>query len=152
MGRWRKARTEIQKFPRLDASVPVRVSTVDPETDPATGKIFFRSAEETTANLSHGGAFIRSWEPLEAGRRVIVDIDLPVGDKLQLVACVAWTQRRLHSTATPESKALDAPGFGIQFIGAAESELARLDDYLDGLSNDGSSKHPSNIRSFVAQP
>ncbi len=71
MGQWRQAERGPQRFPRVATAVPVRVSTVDPETDPNDGKLFFRSSEETTANLSRGGAFVRSWEPLAAGRRVV---------------------------------------------------------------------------------
>lgn len=85
MGEWRTAKTSEQLYPRVSASVEVRVSTIDPEIDPNTGKYFFRSAEETTANLSTGGAFVRSWEPLEAGRRVLVEFSLPNGDRLQLI-------------------------------------------------------------------
>ncbi len=132
MGEWRQPNTCIQRFPRITATVTVRISTVDPETDPSTGKIFFRSAEETTANLSQGGAYVRSWEPLEAGRRLVVDLELPESRRLQLVARVAWTQRQLRSDPPGE---LDSPGYGIEFSGAARMELARLERYLDSLES-----------------
>jgi len=131
MGGWRKAPAGTTRpSPRIAASVRVRVSTIDPETDLTTGKRFFRSIEETTANLSPGGAFVRSWEPLEPGRRVLIDLEFPDGHHLELVARVAWTQRELRfSPAT----SLDAPGFGVQFEGATRAELARIDRYLAGL-------------------
>jgi Tfp pilus assembly protein PilZ len=149
MGQWRKANTGIQQCPRVDASVVVRVSTVDPETDPTSGQLFFRSAEETTANLSRGGAFVRSWEPLEAGRRVVVDIDLPGGDRLQLVARVAWTQRRLRSD---RARGADGPGFGIQFTNPSAIDLFRLDRSLDGLAKDRTSTHSVDARTLSPQP
>jgi Tfp pilus assembly protein PilZ len=132
-GQWRQtatAATAAPRDPRVKANVAVRVSTVDPELDPTTGKHFFRSAEETTANLSHGGAFIRSMEPLEAGRRVLVELDVPQGGRLTLLGQVAWTQRQLKATQTSD---LDGPGFGIQFIDASSAERARLDRYLGGV-------------------
>ena len=103
---------------------------MDPEVDPETGQLFFRCAEETTANLSRGGAFVRSWEPLAAGRRVIADIDLPDGRRLQLDSRVAWTQRQLR---TGEPDDLDATGYGIEFSRASVAQLARLDAILDSL-------------------
>ena len=131
MGQWRRANTGIQRYPRVATAVPVRITTVDPECDPITGKPFFRSAEETTANLSCGGAYLRSWEPLAAGRRVIVAIDLPSGEELQLTARVVWTRRELRPA---KSDKIEAPGYGLEFHGTSSRELARLDQFLSGLS------------------
>jgi len=130
MGQWRPANTGFQRYPRIATSVPIRVSTVDPEIDPTTGKRFFRSAEETTANLSRGGAYLRSWEPLEAGRRVIVAIDLPSGEELQLTGRVVWTRRELRPESAKDS---EAPGYGVEFFGASSRELADLGRLIDSL-------------------
>ena len=127
MGQWRQAYTELQKFPRVMTTVPVRISTVDPETDQDTRKAFFRSAEESMANLSRGGAFVPSWEPLAAGRRVVVAIDLQDGRELQLVGRVAWTRRELRSETQSQAQ---APGYGIEFIVGSREELAQLDQFL----------------------
>jgi Tfp pilus assembly protein PilZ len=113
-------------------SVPVRISTVDPEIDPNTGKLFFRSVEETTANLSHGGAYLRSWEPLEAGRRVVVALDLSSGEELQLTGRVVWTRRELRPERT---KDVEAPGYGVEFLGSSRRELASLDRLIDSLES-----------------
>ena len=40
--------------------MPVRISTIEPERDPWTGRPFFRATEETCGNLSEGGAFVRT--------------------------------------------------------------------------------------------
>ena len=130
MGQWRQANTGLQQYPRIAMSVPVRISTIDPETDPNTGKPFFRSTEETTANLSHGGAYLRSWEPLEAGRRVVVAIDLPSGEELQLTGRVVWTRRELRR----QTEDTESTGYGVEFLGGANHELdvlARLIGYLE---------------------
>lgn len=132
MGQWRQANTGLQRHPRTATSVPIRVSTVDPEIDPNTGKSFFRSAEETTANLSRGGVFLRSWEPLEAGRRVIVAIDLPSGEELQLTGRVVWTRRELRPD---RSRGLEAPGYGIEFSDCSRHELGSLDRLLASLDS-----------------
>ena len=130
MGHWRQANTGLQRDPRIATSVPIRIATVDPEIDPNTGKAFFRSAEETTANLSRGGAYLRSWEPLEAGRRVIVAIDLPSGEELQLPGRVVWTRRELRPN---RSRDFEAPGYGIEFYGHSNRELSHLDQLIKGL-------------------
>ncbi len=130
MGQWRQANTGVQRFPRIVTAVPVRISTVDPETDPDTGSHFFRSAEETTANLSRGGAYLRSWEPLEPGRQVIVAIDLPSGQELQLTARVAWTRRELRTRPNAE---LEEPGYAVEFVGGSNRELAELDRFMDSV-------------------
>lgn len=130
MGQWRQANTGLQRYPRVATSVPIRISTVDPESDPNTGTLFFRSCEETTANLSRGGAYLRSWEPLEAGRRVIVAIDLPCGKELQLTGRVVWTRRELRAE---QSKDIEAPGYGVEFFSGSSRELSSLDRLIDSL-------------------
>lgn len=131
MGQWRQAQTGLQKFPRVATSVPVRISTVDAEIDPATGRSFFRSAEETTANLSRGGAYVKSWEPLAAGRRVVLTIELPDEGELQLVGRVVWTRRTLRPNKVGE---IEPAGYGIEFVGGSRSELEALGHYLTGLA------------------
>lgn len=129
MGHWRQANTGLQRYPRTAMSVPVRISTIDPEIDPNTGKPFFRSTEETTANLSHGGAFFRSWEPLAAGRRVVVAIDLPSGEEIQLTGRVVWTRRELRRA----TKDIEATGYGVEFSSMSNNELYVLDRLIDYL-------------------
>jgi Tfp pilus assembly protein PilZ len=131
MGQWRQAKTESQRFPRFSAHVPVRVSTIDPEHDPDTGDLFYRSTEESTANLSRGGAFVHSWEPLAAGRKVVIEITLPGGPSLQLVGQVAWTRRKLQ----PAQRSRHAePGYGVEFKGGSKAELATLERVLEGIA------------------
>jgi Tfp pilus assembly protein PilZ len=134
--------------------VPVRISTVDPEVDPDTGVPFFRSTEATTANLSRGGVFVHSWEPLAAGRRVIVALDLPSGGELQLVGRVVWTRRQLQSRA---GSAAEAPGYGLQFDGVSRAEQAALQQILDAASDSTAAAQtaaatPSTPVSPTAQP
>jgi Tfp pilus assembly protein PilZ len=149
MGEWRRAITGTQSFPRVSTSVGVRISTIDPEIDPNTGKLFFRSAEETTANLSHGGAFVSSMEPLEAGRRVLVELDLPRSGRLELVARVAWTQRQLRAKRPSD---VDAPGFGVQFTEPSRAELARIDHYLESLEKQAPASRSAESTAHAPRP
>lgn len=143
MGQWRRASPGPQKHPRLSTRVPVRITTVDPERDPDTGEAFFRSAEETTANLSRGGAFVQSWEPLEAGRRVLVEISLPDAPGIQIVGRIAWTRRRIQpdaSSAAPggsghAGSVSQDPGYGVEFTGGSKAELERIDAHLKRIES-----------------
>ena len=133
MGQWRQAQAGLQKFPRVATAIPIRIATVDAETDPSTGRTFFRSASETTANLSRGGAYVRSWEPLAAGRTVVITIDLPSergeAQELQLVGEVVWTRRGVRPT---RNGALEPAGYGVEFVGGSRAELEALDRFLNG--------------------
>ena len=150
MGHWRQANTGVQRFERLALAVPVRISTIDPETDPTSGKHFFRSAEETTANLSKGGAYLRSWEPLAAGRRVIVSIPLPSGEELQLSARVVWTRRELLPSSSPES--LEQAGYGVEFYDISKRELVCLDRLIDNFESKSGATRSSNSTTPTPQP
>ena len=131
MSGWRQPRTALQKFPRWETCVPVRISTVDPEVDPDTAVRFYRATEATTANLSRGGVFVHSWEPLAAGRRVIVALDLPAGGELQLVGQVVWTRRKLTPRAAGP---VEAPGYGIEFVAQSRAEQAAIQQVLDAAA------------------
>ncbi|MCP4907697.1 MAG: hypothetical protein GY910_22220 [bacterium] len=149
MGQWRQAQTGLQKFPRVSTALPVRISTVDAEIDLDTGKTFFRSAEATTANLSRGGAFVRSWEPLAAGRRVIIAIGLPEIEELQLMGRVAWTRRALRAR---EAEEIEVPGYGVEFVGHSTAELATLDRHLAGLQRRFGSSPTANTNPAFSRP
>lgn len=132
--RWRQTPTSSQKFPRHPAQVPVRIATVDPERDPETGLPFFRNSEASTGNLSRGGVFVHSWEPLAAGRRVIVALALPAGGELELLGRVVWTRRRVEQ---PKTGTLEAPGYGIEFIGETRADQAAIQQILDATATGG---------------
>lgn len=114
--------------PRLALSLPVRISTIDPETDLATRRPFFRATREWCANLSRGGIFVHTREPLAPGRRVLVEITLPDGHGIDSVGRVAWVQR----STTPGARTEGEPGagVGIEFLGAATADLAALERTL----------------------
>jgi len=110
---------------RVMTELPVRISTIEADRDPWTGRPFFRSSQETCANLSRGGAFVRTGELLEPGRRVLLEISLPNGSQVETIGRVAWTKRTLERRGAD----LDT-GVGVEFLGGASSTLAALADFV----------------------
>jgi len=114
--------TNQRRETRVPLNAPVRISTIDPELDPGTGRRFFRSSSEVCANVSRTGLFIRTSEPLEPGRRLLVELTLPGGDDIDAVGRVAWVKRSL----TPATER----GVGVELLGATPDELARLQAWI----------------------
>ena len=119
---------------RIDADIAVRISTIEPERDPWTGRPFFRATHEVCANVSRGGAFVKTAEPLDPGRRLLVEVHLPSGRPLEAIGRVAWTKRIMTShTREVES------GIGIEFIGGSADQFAALERYIDASQNEAES-------------
>jgi PilZ domain len=114
-----------RRHERVDTSLPVRVSTIEADRDPWTGRPYFRTSQEMCANLSRGGAFVRTGELLEPGKRVLLEISLPNGSQVEAIGRVAWTKRTLER----RSDELDT-GVGIEFLGGASSQLSLLEDFV----------------------
>jgi Tfp pilus assembly protein PilZ len=114
---------------RVGGAFPVRISTIEAERDPWTGRNYFRASQETCVNVSRGGAFVRTAELLEAGRRVLLELQLPNGSQIEAIGRVAWTRRAI-SAGTPQPDT----GVGVEFLGGASDQLAALDDYLSRLA------------------
>jgi hypothetical protein len=119
-------RRDRRRHPRIRASLPVRISTIEPERDPWTGRPFFRASQETCANVSRGGAFVQTSEPLAPGRRILVELALPNGPPLEAIGRVAWTKRVM----TPDERNQDA-GVGIEFLGGVAEQFSALQDFID---------------------
>ena len=118
---------------RVAVHVPVRVSTIDPETDPRTGRPFFRASREYCANLSRGGAFIRTRDPLSPGHRVLVEIHMPESDPIETIGRVAWVKTVLGPGLEPHES-----GVGVEFLGGSAETLVALERWL-GSYESGSS-------------
>jgi len=114
-----------RREPRLPANLPVRLLTIDPETDPGSGRPFFRSTRAWTGNLSRGGLFVHTREPLAPGRRVLVEIGLPDG-AVEAVGRVAWARR----VSTPEGHRDAESGVGLQLLGMAGEPSRCLERFL----------------------
>jgi Tfp pilus assembly protein PilZ len=115
-----------RRYRRVHASLPVRVATIESEKDPYTGRPFFRALQETCANVSRGGAFVKTNEPLAPGRRVLLELSLPSGAQVETVGRVAWTKRVI----TPDGSEADS-GIGIEFLGGASEHFSALEQFLN---------------------
>ena len=119
---------------RIDADIAVRISTIEPERDPWTGRPFFRATQEVCANVSRGGAFVKTAEPLAPGRRLLVEVHLPSGRPLEAIGRVAWTKRIM----TPQTREVES-GIGIEFIGGSADQFAALERYIDASQDEAES-------------
>lgn len=113
---------------RVPASIPVRISTIEPERDRWTGRPFFRATREHSANVSRGGVFVRTSEPLAPGRRILIEIALPNGKPVEAIGRVAWSKR----VVTPGDPKDDS-GIGVEFLGGSPDQFADLEDYISDV-------------------
>ena len=121
--------TKRRRHRRITATIPVRISTIEPERDPWTGRPFFRAAQEHCANLSRGGAFVQTREPIAPGRRVIVELDLPNGNRLEAIGRVAWS-KTVMAPGQSRGEGIDDGGIGVEFLGGAANHFSQLEDYI----------------------
>jgi len=117
-----------QRHRRSKVRLTAQIATVDPETDVATGKPYFRSSRESCSDISRGGAFIETDDPVDAGRRLLVELEVPEGGRVETLARVTWSRRALT-----EGSRDGTAGFGIEFIGIPEDQLVVLERYLARL-------------------
>ena len=114
---------------RVETTLPVRISTIEPERDRWTGRPFFRASHETCANVSRGGLFLRSCEPLDPGRRLLVELRLPGGQPVEAIGRVAWSKQVLSPTTLHFEAEM-----GVEFIGGASDQLSALADFIEVAS------------------
>ena len=110
-----------QQHPRVDTRMRVRISTVDPETDPE-GKPFFRTCEERCFDISRGGTFVMTPDPIEPGLRVLLELDIPGGDTVQTLGRVVW--KSLDSSGSKPA------GIGVEFLGGRSGQFTELERHL----------------------
>lgn len=118
---------ERRRHPRIPVRLPVRVSTIDPETDPWTGRPFFRASREWCGNVSRGGVHLLTHEPYAPGRRLLLEMQLPDGTAIEALGRVRWVTRVVTSF---DRTADEDAGIGVEFLGAAPRELEALERYL----------------------
>jgi uncharacterized protein (TIGR02266 family) len=121
-----------RRYERIAAGIAVRISSIEPERDPSTGRPFFRSLQETCENVSRGGVFVKTAEPFDQGRRLLVEIKLPTGQPLEAIGRVAWVKR-----STSANPAEDVSGVGIEFLGAASEHFEALEAYINHRTGGG---------------
>jgi hypothetical protein len=116
---------------RLPVQYPVRVTSIDPERDPRTGRPYFQESQEYCGNLSSGGAFIRTLDPPSPGRRLLVRIHVPGREAIEAVGRVAWTR-----TVLDPNGATDECGAGVEFVDSTGQTRSALEALLAGERRD----------------
>ena len=119
----------VQRHRRVSLRLKARVSTIDPIRDAATGERYFRCSEETCANLSRGGAFLATHQPIERGCRLMLEIELPGGEGIEALGQVVWSRTTLVRPGSG-SRSEEQSGVGIEFIETAPEQIAKLEKYL----------------------
>ena len=76
----------------------------------------------TSADVSSGGAFLKSDLLLEQGEPLALDFEVPGGGAVQAQARVAWVRR------FPEAG--QQPGMGVQFLTLGDEERAAIVRWL----------------------
>jgi hypothetical protein len=114
-----------RRHERVRTDIPVRISTIEPDRDPLTGRTYFRASQERASNVSRGGVFVQTHELLGPGRRVLVEISLPDGAQVAAIGRVAWTQYSMQPKPTGA-----ACGVGIEFLGGATEQLRALEEFV----------------------
>ena len=85
--------TNRRRHPRLCASLPVRLSTLDPDVDPTSGDPCFHALETRSENVSAGGALVHCSEPIAPGRKVLAEILLASGARAEPIGRIAWARQ-----------------------------------------------------------
>ena len=111
---------------RADVVLHARISTVSPQTDPSTGRVYFRSSDETCENVSRGGAFVMTMEPIREGQQLLIEIDLPDGHEVSTLGRVCWSRAKLPSQSDPRH-----PGFGVEFLSGSRKNYDRFEAYVE---------------------
>lgn len=126
--------SERRRHSRWVSQLPVRVSTIDADVDPRSGRRYFRSFREWSSNLSRGGVFVKTRESLDPGSRLLIEVSLPSGETLEAVGRVAWTRHGCGGAAAADEL---GQGVGVKFIGATAEQMVALERYLYGDSEAG---------------
>ena len=95
---------------------------------PAELEVQYRTAQEFLAaysrNISGGGIFVRTQQPLALNRSVIVRFTLPGLDhRFEIQGIVVWTNSTAARTAFP-------PGMGIKFLSLNKEDSELIADFI----------------------
>jgi Tfp pilus assembly protein PilZ len=132
---------------RSTVRIPLRISTIDPKTDPGAHRPYFLTSEECSADVSRGGAFVLTDEALDPGSRLVIELELPSGPTIQRIARVVWNRISIPGIESIPNR---RPGIGIEFIGGRADHVQEFERYLTRFGRPrpsalgvGAGRHPS---------
>lgn len=76
----------------------------------------------STVDLSKGGIFISTPEPLKSGSEVTLSINSPEGESIEVKGLVRW----LREDEVAEGKT----GMGIEFLNISETDKKKIEDII----------------------
>jgi uncharacterized protein (TIGR02266 family) len=79
-------------------------------------------------NISRGGIFVPTYNPLPQGTRLQISFSLPYWDRL-----IETEGLVVHSVRSDPEKGAEPSGMGIQFQALSEDNLELLDKYVNSL-------------------
>ncbi len=86
------------------------------------------------SDISTGGLFIETDDPLRRGETFNIKIALPDGkEELEALCEVVWTRR--EEREAPKKK--DPPGMGIKFLGFTKDEIDRIISVISQAAEEG---------------
>lgn len=132
---------ERRRHRRIPVSLPVNISTIDPEKQAGSGQNLYRLSRDTCLNLSRSGALVKMTDCVAPGTRVLVELHLPGHGLFEVVGRVAWKKDGLSS----REKKMDR-GIGVEFIGTGKTKFSSLSDYLLEASMANFERRVANIR------
>lgn len=91
--------------------------------------------EACSGNISTGGLFIKTENPLQPGRRFLLKLEFPgVSKPLEIECGVAWVQKQVDCTA---DKPVGMPtGMGVKFCGISKEDRGTLGQYIESLRDE----------------
>jgi len=105
---------------RSEARIPKALSLVFKDRD--------SFVKAYTGNISAGGLFIKTENPLRPGRQFLLKLKLPgISGPLQIKCEVVWSRKR------EEGSPGKPPGMGVKFTEIAERDYKLIKNYIAGL-------------------
>jgi Tfp pilus assembly protein PilZ len=84
--------TESRRFTRRRVELTARLACVDADKNPQTGEVLFWMMTVRTVDVSDGGLCIRAEQPVDCGRRVVIELDLPDGRIVDVAGRIVWLE------------------------------------------------------------
>ncbi|MFH1146204.1 MAG: PilZ domain-containing protein [Pseudomonadota bacterium] len=112
---------------RIPVNLPVHISNTDSGIHGPRERELFRLWNDRCVNMSLGGVFVRTTDPIPRASEVSIEIDLPAYRSFQAIGRVVWEKSLVfnHSKGT-------YAGLGLEFLTIPEEHLGPLKRFIEG--------------------